>query len=51
VLPGELRVMRIDGETPTRERVAVVEAFARCRSAAVAIVSVTAGGQGINHKP
>jgi hypothetical protein len=44
-------VMRIDGETPTRERVGVVEAFARCRSAAVAIVSVTAGGQGINHKP
>jgi hypothetical protein len=51
MLPGELRVMRIDGETPTRERVAVVEAFARCRSAAVAIVSVTAGGQGMNPKP
>ena len=47
-LPGELKVLRIDGATPPRQRVEVLERFRTAACAAVVIISVTAGGQGVD---
>ena len=47
-LPEEVKVVRIDGETPTRQRVEILKDYHECSEAAVAIVSVTAGGQGVD---
>ena len=41
-------MVRIDGETPTRQRVEILKDYHECSEAAVAIVSVTAGGQGVD---
>lgn len=47
-LPGELKVFRIDGATPSRSRVEILERFRACSCAAIIVISVTAGGQGVD---
>jgi superfamily II DNA or RNA helicase len=48
LVSGGFRIFRLDGSTPVVKRKDIVEGFQSCETAAVFLLSLKAGGQGLN---